>query len=430
MTVLDEQSVAEFGIGKFLGAIIGTVLGALALWYIFTAPYFHRSLVIQDPRLRLIHIPMRPLLLLQNPPYSFPADETAPVTNYPVSQPPVDPDVASTRSPEESPEQSPAQVPVEGTEQASSSIELEPISKSNRDIGQPPPDSERLVNGVTISAREKYLTSTQKLPLYKPARLWAWFKYLLFRGVSQECVTFHSTKVNDAHAHSKRHDSRTEEIWKPLQTVSAMMMSIAHGSNDVSNAVVVSVLSFSTAFLKGQDLSWLGTKLAIISEIFLRVIILTWCFLFRISAYSTWRFGFVSEAAKTPTWIVCAAALLIGAGFWFFGYKVVRSLGNKITYVSPTRGYVINIATSLTVLGASKLGIPVSTTQCQLGATIGVGLSSLDTKAINWKQIGFIVTGWLLTLPIAGLISGNLMLMALNAPHLTPRQSPLEFDTT
>lgn len=76
------------------------------------------------------------------------------------------------------------------------------------------------------------------------------------------------------------------------------------------------------------------------------------------------------------------------------------------------------MATSVTVLVASKLGIPVSTTQCQLGATIGVGLSSFDTKAINWKQIGFIVIGWILTLPIAGLVSGSLMLMALNTPHM------------
>ncbi|KAG4441297.1 hypothetical protein IFR05_003225 [Cadophora sp. M221] len=258
---------------------------------------------------------MGPLLLLENPPYYFPADETESVTNDPASQ--------QSGLPDEAPAQSPAQIPGDDSEQASSSIELEPINKSHRDPDQLPPDSERLVDGVTISARE-----------------------------NQECVIFNSTKVNDAHTHSKKHDSRTEELWKPLQIVSAMMMSIAHGSNEVSNAVA----------------PWIST-------------------------YSTWRFGFVNEAGDTPIWIVCVAALLIGAGFWFFCYKVVRSLGNKITYVSPVRGFVINIATSVTVLGASKLGIPVSTTQCQLGATIGVGLSSLDTKAINWKQIGFIGIG-------------------------------------
>ncbi|CZT41193.1 uncharacterized protein RSE6_00907 [Rhynchosporium secalis] len=92
------------------------------------------------------------------------------------------------------------------------------------------------------------------------------------------------------------------------------------------------------------------------------------------------------------------AAFVIGVGFWFFGYKVVRSLGNKITHISPTRGFVINIASSITVLLASKFGLPVSTTQCQLGATIGVGLCSFSTKAVNWKQIGFIIMGWIFTI--------------------------------
>ncbi|KAK0108162.1 hypothetical protein ONS95_002984 [Cadophora gregata] len=154
-------------------------------------------------------------------------------------------------------------------------------------------------------------------------------------------------------------------------------MSISHGSNDVSNAVA----------------PWAG-------------------------AYDAWKSGSAREDAKSPIWIICIAALLIGAGFWFCGYKVIRSLGNKITHVSPTRGFAINIATSVTVLVASRFGIPVSTTQCQLGATIGVGLSYFNPKAINWKQIGFIVIGWFITLPVAGLISGLLMAMALNTPHM------------
>ncbi|PVH73119.1 phosphate transporter, partial [Cadophora sp. DSE1049] len=93
-------------------------------------------------------------------------------------------------------------------------------------------------------------------------------------------------------------------------------------------------------------------------------------------------------------------------------------LGNKITHVSPTRGFPINVATPFTVLVASKFGLPVSTTQCQLGATIGVGLCNGDLKAVNWKQSGFIIMGWFITPPIVGLISGLLMATALNTPHL------------
>ncbi|XMA07314.1 hypothetical protein WAI453_000105 [Rhynchosporium graminicola] len=153
-------------------------------------------------------------------------------------------------------------------------------------------------------------------------------------------------------------------------------MSVAHGSNDVANAVGL----------------W-------------------------VAAYQTWRNGAILEDADSPIWIIVIAALLIGVGFWFFGYKVVRSLGNKITHISPTRGFVINIASSITVLLASIFGLPVSTTQCQLGATIGVGLCSSSTKAVNWKQIGFIIMGWIFTIPVAGLIAGLLMAMGLNTPH-------------
>lgn len=95
----------------------------------------------------------------------------------------------------------------------------------------------------------------------------------------------------------------------------------------------------------------------------------------------------------------------------------MRSLGNKITQVSPTRGFAMELGTAITVLLASRLSLPVSTTQCITGATVGVALCNYDLRAVNWKQIAFIMSSWLITLPSAGLISGLLMAMALNAPH-------------
>jgi phosphate/sulfate permease len=95
----------------------------------------------------------------------------------------------------------------------------------------------------------------------------------------------------------------------------------------------------------------------------------------------------------------------------------MRSLGNKITQVSPTRGFAMELGAAITVLLASRLGLPVSTTQCLTGATVGVALCNLDIRAVNWKQIAFICSSWIITLPTAGLISGLLMVMALNTPH-------------
>lgn len=94
----------------------------------------------------------------------------------------------------------------------------------------------------------------------------------------------------------------------------------------------------------------------------------------------------------------------------------MRNLGNRITKHSPTRGFSMELAAAITVLLASKLGLPVSTTQCITGAIIGVALVNWDLRSINWKQLGKIFLGWVLTLPSAGLISGIIMGMALNVP--------------
>lgn len=95
----------------------------------------------------------------------------------------------------------------------------------------------------------------------------------------------------------------------------------------------------------------------------------------------------------------------------------MRSLGNRITKHSPTRGFSMELAAAITVLMASKLNLPVSTTQCITGAVVGVALVNADLKSINWKQLGKIFIGWALTLPCAGLVSGVLMGMALNVPQ-------------
>jgi solute carrier family 20 (sodium-dependent phosphate transporter) len=77
----------------------------------------------------------------------------------------------------------------------------------------------------------------------------------------------------------------------------------------------------------------------------------------------------------------------------------------------------MELGAAITVLLASRLGLPVSTTQCLVGATMGVALMNYDVGGVNWRQLVYIFGGWVATLPCAGLISGLLMLMALNAPH-------------
>ena len=72
----------------------------------------------------------------------------------------------------------------------------------------------------------------------------------------------------------------------------------------------------------------------------------------------------------------------------------MRAMGNKITQMSPTRGYSIELGAAITVLLASRLGLPVSTTQCLTGASLGVALMNYDLGAVNWRQLAFIFMGW------------------------------------
>jgi len=133
-------------------------------------------------------------------------------------------------------------------------------------------------------------------------------------------------------------------------------MSIAHGANDVSNAIG----PFTTE-------------------------------------YQTWKSGISQTQTDTPTWIKAVGGLTLGVGFWTFGYHIMRNLGNRITKHSPTRGFSMELAAAITVLLATNFGLPVSTTQCITGAVVGVALVNWDLGSINWRQLLKIFAGWVLT---------------------------------
>ncbi|KAK4184964.1 phosphate-repressible phosphate permease [Podospora australis] len=95
----------------------------------------------------------------------------------------------------------------------------------------------------------------------------------------------------------------------------------------------------------------------------------------------------------------------------------MRNLGNKITLHSPSRGFSMELGSAFTIILATRLSLPVSTTQCITGATVGVGLCNGDLKTINWRMVAWIYAGWFITLPATALISGSLMGFVLNAPN-------------
>ncbi|EAW13679.1 inorganic phosphate transporter [Aspergillus clavatus NRRL 1] len=358
-------SLEEFGVGKATGIILGVFFGCLLIGVVFFVPYFHRRLAMKDARVRFYHLPLGPWLLKENCPLYFPGKGDQYVISY--------------------------YEDAFGEVRAGTKIDEKdnsnPTQPTDTKVLTDPTDIER--NAVSVQSTpqikprekffgsyERFLHPVQHLPWSHPRKWYGYLKFAWLQGVTRDVVTHDSAELRDIHSRARRYDDRVEHLWTYCQVVSAMMMSIAHGSNDVANAV--------------------GPWAAV---------------------YATFRAGVVDTETPTPVWFLVIAGLLLGLGFWFYGYNIVRALGNKITQMSPTRGFATELGAAITVLLASRLGLPVSTTQCLTGAATGVALMNYDLGAVNWKQLGFIFSGWVLTLPSAGLIAGLLCLMALNAPH-------------
>ncbi|KAL8831508.1 MAG: hypothetical protein Q9170_005265 [Blastenia crenularia] len=352
-------SLEEFGAGKATGIVLGVFFGILALAFIFFRPYLHRRLVKQDARIKFYHIPLGPLLWKDDPYIYYPAraDGTVVIDYYE--------NAYSTSSSTEILTSSP-----DASEKDIKTADTSALEKANPILV--PTATKRV-----IEPEERFLAPTKHLPIIHPSRLFSWTKYILFQGVTRDCVSHASTHLQSTHARAKKYDNRVEHLFTYAQVLSAMLMSIAHGSNDVANAIG------------------------------------PWA-----AAYSTYKAGEVKTKVPTPVWALVIAGFLIGAGFWFYGFKIIRAMGNRITQLSPSRGFCMELGAAITVLLASRQGLPVSTTQCLTGATVGVALMNFDIKAVNWRQVAFIFSGWILTLPCAALISGLVMGMALNTPHL------------
>jgi PiT family inorganic phosphate transporter len=148
-----------------------------------------------------------------------------------------------------------------------------------------------------------------------------------------------------------------ERVFAVLMVVTASSMAFAHGSNDVANAV--------------------GPLAAIVS------------------VTST---GEVMQKAAVPTWVLLLGAIGIVVGLATFGFRVMRTVGKKITELTPSRGFAAELAAASTVALASATGIPVSTTHTLVGAVLGVGLAR-GISALDLGVIRTIFMSWIITLP-------------------------------
>ncbi|CAI5523555.1 unnamed protein product [Closterium sp. Naga37s-1] len=187
-------------------------------------------------------------------------------------------------------------------------------------------------------------------------------KWLLMRTLYIDVASVQRRNKGAVRAHEVAvlYDNKTEYLYSLLQVVTASFASFSHGSNDVAGS--------------------LGPLAGV---------------------YQLWETGTFSTYASIPYWMLVNAGLMINLGLALYGYNIMRNLGNNITYHSPSRGFSMELGTALAVLTASFLALPVSTTQCIVGATVAVGLCNGKWRAINWGMVAIAGFGWVITLPVA-----------------------------
>lgn len=249
------ESLEERGAGEACGIVLGTAAGVLVLCYIFFVPYFHRRLVKNDARMRPWHIPLGPLLYREDPPVYFPGKGTQVVTDYYAK---TSVEEKTTDLEKDFIKDNKSQPIGESTGNNGDAISTAIDDGSNRNgtsersghgLSVPNPNrlSAHIVPGKP-EPEERWLHPVRDLPIYHPKKLSNWAKYALLQGVSRDVVTQKSKStgisyhndiftndnpdLGDVHARATVYDNRVEHLWTYAQVASAMMMSIAHGSND------------------------------------------------------------------------------------------------------------------------------------------------------------------------------------------------------
>ena len=153
---------------------------------------------------------------------------------------------------------------------------------------------------------------------------------------------------------------RADRLFRHLQFGSAAAYSLGHGGNDAQKTMgIIAVLLFSQGALEG---------------------------------------GF-----HVPLWVVLACQAAMATGTLMGGWRIVRTMGSRITHLTPVQGTCAETGGALTLFLATWLGVPVSTTHTITGAIVGVG-AARRTRAVRWGVAGNIVVAWVLTLPAAAVI--------------------------
>jgi len=177
-----------------------------------------------------------------------------------------------------------------------------------------------------------------------------------------------------------------DKLFRRLQLVSAGFYSLSHGANDAQKTmgIIVGLLVASQGLFK-HAVGWQ-------------------------------RHLYLANADHVPFWVELAAYSAIAAGTALGGWRIVKTMGSKITKLTPFSGFCAETGGAATILFASALGVPVSTTHTITGAIVGVG-AARRLGAVRWQVAGRIVWAWVLTIPVAAVIAALVYITLVSAGH-------------
>jgi PiT family inorganic phosphate transporter len=172
--------------------------------------------------------------------------------------------------------------------------------------------------------------------------------------------------------------AKVDSIFRRLQLASAALFSLSHGANDAQKTMGIIVgLLISAQGLFAQETGWM-------------------------------RHLHLSNADHIPLWVEMGAYTAIALGTLFGGWRIVHTMGSRITKLRPVGGCAAETGGAIAILIATRFGIPVSTTHTITGAIVGVGATT-RLSAVRWGVAGRIVWAWVLTIP-ASALTGALLL--------------------
>ena len=165
--------------------------------------------------------------------------------------------------------------------------------------------------------------------------------------------------------------ARSDKLYRKLQLVSSAIYSLGHGMNDAQKTIgIIAIVLYSNPHV----FSYLFSK------------------------------GLLASTFSIPFWIIIICYSTIALGTMFGGWRIVKTMGTKITKLLPIGGFSAEAGAACAIIGASIAGIPVSTTHTITGAIVGVGATK-RLSAVRWGVAGNIIWSWILTIPVSAIIS-------------------------